>query len=171
MIIFTGNSIEPNEFRKLKKCLNCGKRVSKLENKKCEACKDIEIKHCNICDIILRENPYSFYTYDVKDFERETRLKPQKNPIKEFFETRESKTFNKKDGDRCEYCFNTFLGIKDTCFVCKSGFYNDEEWYKEHGNLCLYCDKIFPDIKAKSYLRRQQKGGSLKSYPQYKSLQ
>lgn len=172
---FTGNLLQPKEFRKLNPCLNCGKRVKTLTNSKCEECKDIEIKYCEVCEIILRDKSYKYYSYDIGDTKRDNKIKPQKHPLKEFIEEREARFYNIEDGKRCEQCFDAFSYMKDTCFLCGSGFYNDKEWFKEYGNMCLFCAKMFPDIKAKSYLRRRQKGKKVKkynkiSYPQFDIL-
>lgn len=143
----TGVSYTPKEFRKLNQCVQCGIAGEIDYDAKCGKCSLENISCCNMCDSLLREGKFIFYTYDIKDDYRDgginlraTKSKKTIGLINEF--TYESE-FSHSREDLCDRCIGWEDRKKNLCWKCGIGFTNTKENYKLNGNMCEYCSKIY----------------------------
>ncbi len=134
----TGVNYSPDEFRKRKICLFCG-RATITENDMCDECILKNYKICDMCGIVLRKGTYTFYFYDNRDEKRENEFgfKINKSMIREF-----SYTVNKDNHNEeniCRDCENWKIHMHNKCCECKKDFENTKENYKINGNMCPTC--------------------------------
>lgn len=133
----------PKEFRELNQCVYCGK-ADKIEyGGICNECKKLNYKNCDICEIVLRNGIYKFYSYDNREDKRESDIefKAQKNNVREFVTIEE--IHNIHDEKLCKNCVGWEKRMKDICWKCNNDFYNTKENYKLNGNLCEECALLF----------------------------
>jgi hypothetical protein len=142
----TGVEYTPQEFRKLKECIECGKATptvkpfKKAKGQRCEQCRSVVIPHCEMCDVLLRNGKHVFYTYDIKNDHREQGVgfKVSKELVREFeYELDFSNPLN--DYSLCKFCTDWEMDFSTVCGMCDKLFPNTKEHYKEHGNLCKHC--------------------------------
>lgn len=142
----TGRLFEPQEFRKLNRCLSCGKACQIKKNENCDECIKANFKQCEICDIILYEGTREYYSYSIREFERgpDVRLKVSSEPVREFIY--KEKPYHEKYSDiMCMGCKDWESRMKQVCFLCRGGFDNFKEHYKVNGNMCRLCAAQFQD--------------------------
>lgn len=148
MLNLTGTIYEPKEFRKYVQCLHCGRACNPicLVQGKCERCFIIDLKDCEICGVLLREDYHPFYSYDIREGHRNLDIEftAISEPVREFVSIEKGK-YPKHSKTRCIGCKNFEKGIKNKCYWCKSKFKNSEDNYKLNGNMCDGCIKIYPN--------------------------
>lgn len=141
----TGREFGQREFKKLAKCVECGIACEKPHGSKCDLCISANIPKCKMCDVVLRDDKlYRFFTYDLneefggtyKGFGASNRI------VKEFTYFRKPE-YHKVGDCICSGCVGMLSNIKDNCYNCNSWFNNSEEHYKNHGNMCPDCVKLF----------------------------
>lgn len=137
--IFTGVVLTPINFRELNYCLFCGKECKIKYGGTCKECKKLNYKHCKICTIVLRKGWYDFYTYDTTEDKRDygINFKPNKRKIREFVEKEYIDNIGSED--LCKGCIEWQNRMQDVCPKCDNDFSNNEEHYKQYGNLCYDC--------------------------------
>lgn len=142
----TGVEYTPEQYRKLNRCLTCGKACDIKKESLCKNCLAKNFKRCEICEIILKEGWHKYYKYDTKENLRDVDLhfKVSKNIVKEFL------IKDKHDKLKCENICNSCIGweqrIKNICYWCDKEFINNKENYKLYGNACIECVKRFEKI-------------------------
>lgn len=134
----TGRKLTPQEFRKLNNCVFCGKAETIPHGGRCEECAKIDFKHCEICELVLRTEPYTSYVYDIREDHREIEFKVNKEYVIEFVYS-ENPYYKKHSDTLCEGCVDWEKTMKDICWSCDNDFYNNKEHYKINGNLCEVC--------------------------------
>ena len=140
----TGREFGQREYKKLGKCVECGIASTKPYGAKCDLCISLDLKKCEMCEIVLREGAYRFYTYDINEeftqgyigFGKDRRL------VREFTYVKESE-YPKATDCLCTGCVGWESKMKDDCYNCNCWFNNTKEHYKNHGNLCPDCARSF----------------------------
>ena len=140
----TGVVFSAKEFRKLNRCLQCGKASQIEKETMCEECKIKNLPLCEMCEIVLRKGLHKFYSYNTKDrhLEDESDLKPNTKPVREFCTLKES-SYPQATDTLCSGCLNWENDMKNYCWLCQSSFTNNKQHYKLNGNLCENCVPIF----------------------------
>lgn len=142
----TGIVYTPEEYRKLNRCLTCGKACNIKKESLCENCIAKDFKKCEVCEIILRQGWHKYYKYDTKEHLRDIDLhfKVSKNIVKEFLiKDKHDKLIQE---NICNSCIGWESRIKNICYWCDSEFINSRENYKLNGNTCLKCVEYFNKI-------------------------
>lgn len=136
----TGIVYTPKEFKKLNQCVNCGKANKNDYAKKCDECKILDLKKCDICEIVLRTGLTTYYTYDTFTTHRDSDVgfKASKNLVREF--TYQDYPYSEKHSENlCVGCKDWKTDMKDKCAGCGSKFDNFKDYYKRNGNMCRIC--------------------------------
>lgn len=144
----TGVSYTPQEYRALKHCVACN-RVSDIKyGEQCEVCKAKNLRHCKMCEIVLRTGKSTYYTYDIKEEYRGDAVnpKPNRKDVIEFSYERDT-LYPPHSPNLCIGCFGFEERIKDVCWVCRVKFENTEENYKANGNTCSDCAEPLLEIE------------------------
>lgn len=135
----------PEEYRKLNRCLTCGKADNIEKESHCNKCSEIQFKKCDMCESILREGWCEYFKYDTKEYPRDVdvEFKVSKNIVKEFLildfhEKLKSDTY-------CNSCIDWEKRIKNICYWCDNNFINNKQRYKLYGNACENCVKHFQE--------------------------
>lgn len=130
----TGVSFTPNQFRELHQCVECGKAGKYGEEQKCESCIKLNLKHCDMCEILLRNGVFAFYTYDIKEDHRENgvEFKANKERIREFIYYKE---YFEWHDQLCAECMGWEKNVKNKCWGTGVTFKNTKENYKLNGNM------------------------------------
>lgn len=130
----TGRVCTPKQFRVLNQCIECGKAGMQDKETKCDDCMKLELNHCEMCTILLRNGTYKFYTYDIKDDKRsdDVQFILSKNGVREF--TYE-KTYCENVEGLCHKCVDWKTKIKNICWGTHTTFKNTKENYKLNGNM------------------------------------
>lgn len=146
----TGIMFTSEEFRLRDQCLRCGRSFESLNNDLlCEQCSKENLQHCDMCEVLIRNGKYRFFTYDIRKDHRdgEEGFKASKEYVREFtyFEN-----FNDGDGSggTCDACKALIKTIKHVCGNCGNPFNNTEENYKVNGNTCGMCSARFDQIET-----------------------
>lgn len=139
----TGTVFTPQEFKELNRCVYCGKAEKIKYGGKCSECWAIDYKNCEMCEIVLRDGFYKFYSYDNREDKRETEIefKANKHKIREFVAYEER--HNMLTDSMCKSCVGWEKRMKDICWKCDNDFYNNKENYKLNGNMCEECALLF----------------------------
>jgi len=143
----TGRKIDVNEFKKMKRCVECG-YTDNFEGEKCDKCKLITRRKCYYCEAILRDTNI-YYAYDHSDNMRELEsLKLSKKPIKEFLIADKSYTIPYSE-DLCQSCHamqeeirEDYKNIKCTCgcdLLIDPTPEDMIEYIRENGRYCKRC--------------------------------
>lgn len=142
----TGVRFTPDEFRKLNLCLSCLKASDIPYGTKCESCRDIEFKFCDICECVLREGFHRYYLYDNRDHHRDNGIGflASKEMVREFVVEKELPPLD-PESKICEDCVGWEARMKDICGWCDNDFTNTKEHYKLNGNMCGECALLYPD--------------------------
>lgn len=137
----TGAIFTPHEFSHLHQCIRCGKADQIRIGTVCKKCEKENIKNCKMCEILLRNGKYVFYTYDIKEEFRtdgENNFKASKEMVREF--EYEVEYDNPLNTDRlCTDCIDWKKYMKNRCRQCDRSFVNTKENYKKNGNYCGAC--------------------------------
>lgn len=136
----TGVTYTPKEFRSLNQCVQCGKSDNIPRGSSCEYCFQRNIPHCDICDILLRDGDYDYYTYDIKEISRDGDIKllASKELVREFVYTETSSNPSNPEM-LCVRCVGWEARMLNKCWDCGREFNNSKENYKENGNMCAGC--------------------------------
>lgn len=136
----TGRIIKPAVFRKMPRCVECGKVHSTPFSEKCSRCIRRNLKKCEMCECVLRKGINTFYTYDIKEFYRENGIefKISKEFVREF--TYKAKPYHAQATETlCSGCVDWEKEMKHFCYGCKNPFQNNKHNYKLNGNFCPNC--------------------------------
>lgn len=137
----TGVGCTPAQFRKLNQCVECGKASSIEEGEKCSVCEARNLPHCEMCEIVLRNGLYTFYTYDNQlEHRPNVEFKANKESIREFYYTKE---YHELSDKLCSVCYGWQRRIKNKCWGTGMTFQNDKWNYKANGNMHPEYAKLF----------------------------
>lgn len=143
----TGRVLPTEDYRDVDYCLRCGYIGGE---KLCEKCKDL--KHCECCGIMLREE-YEYFYYKV------VRLPANKWVFIEWSQMREphSKPFDEKI---CKTCVDWRDDIQNRCQYCFKPFQNSPDNYRRQGNVCTPCNhairvRVLSESKTRIYKKKK----------------
>lgn len=148
----TGFKYDPTEFRKLNQCVQCGFASNICNGGVCDKCTSLDFKKCDICEILLRDGTYTFYTYDTDESYRNIDFKINKKDVVEFSYTREEHHKSSVDG-LCVDCILWQTRMKHKCVCCDSRFLNTKENYKLNGNMCDFCSLYYEVMYDKNNVK------------------
>jgi len=138
----TGVKYRPVEFKKLNQCVQCGLACNIKKGENCENCVKLNLKKCSVCEILLRDGLFTFYSYDTHESHRNMEFKISTSIIIEFSYRTEKHHKSSIDG-LCVDCILWQTRVKHKCICCDSRFMNTEENYKLNGNMCDFCSLYY----------------------------